>query len=118
MEFYGSPYKHPLLFELVSIPNGMEFYPYTRDFVIKDGCFNSQRDGILPMLLPVPTLIILVSIPNGMEFYIMSVVGSCMNTCFNSQRDGILLTLPSALQGLIECFNSQRDGILRNSRRG
>ena len=35
---------------IVSIPNGMEFYMRACLFLSEIWCFNSQRDGILPML--------------------------------------------------------------------
>ena len=59
-----------LLDFLVSIPNGMEFYP------VGVASLRSVRG---------------VSIPNGMEFYLSSRSIILRLICFNSQRDGILL---------------------------
>ena len=73
--------------------------------------FNSQRDGILPLLIADLHAIkrfqfptgwnstrffrglrwnSFVSIPNGMEFYRSRVYNDTYVWCFNSQRDGIL----------------------------
>ena len=55
---------------VVSIPNGMEFYVFpSRNFHTPRGCFNSQRDGILPKGFQYVKTNSVVSIPNGMEFY-------------------------------------------------
>ena len=55
---------------IVSIPNGMEFYPAQRAFALSlVNCFNSQRDGILLLFLRSNRSYIVVSIPNGIEFY-------------------------------------------------
>ena len=56
----------------ISIPNGMEFYTLRRYLWPHSQRFNSQRDGILPLILIIfPFKIhIFVSIPNGMEFYL------------------------------------------------
>ena len=62
---------------MVSIPNGMEFYPYSDLYEAYDRSrFNSQRDGILPLYKPKDLSDEYVSIPNGMEFYFYSVAYS------------------------------------------
>ena len=60
---------------IVSIPNGMEFYPFSARLWLEIHCFNSQRDGILQVLKTCTFWIRFVSIPNGMEFY-KSIVGN------------------------------------------
>ena len=57
--------------QIVSIPNGMEFYLSSK----------YSKKHAEP-----------VSIPNGMEFYLSSVGLASAIECFNSQRDGILLS--------------------------
>ena len=91
----------------------MEFYCIVDQKVAHDICFNSQRDGILRVLIAfAPTA----------------------RASFNSQRDGILLNFcKQAIHDLVfqfqtgwnstnsnffkeddeVCFNSQQDGILR-----
>ena len=99
---------------MVSIPNGMEFYPSNLDKpLFKWSCFNSQRDGILHVWHFKLAEIYKVSIPNGMEFY-FSRPGkpNKRHFGFNSQRDGILLYRYRTACFPIESFNSQRDGIL------
>ena len=54
--------------------------------------FNSQRDGILRVVLAFLFFYNLVSIPNGMEFYSIPKLKQIhAKKRFNSQRDGILL---------------------------
>ena len=55
--------------EVVSIPNGMEFYAIAIIALIIYASFNSQRDGILPKRHRHSKQLRIVSIPNGMEFY-------------------------------------------------
>ena len=63
-----------VLYWQVSIPNGMEFYPSRVSCLVKIlAGFNSQRDGILPILRSYYFSSTLVSIPNGMEFYYFSI---------------------------------------------
>ena len=59
----------PRSLQMVSIPNGMEFYGKECKLGDSKRSFNSQRDGILQRykLFRYPKA--LVSIPNGMEFY-------------------------------------------------
>ena len=80
---------------LVSIPNGMEFYiMLMHNLVLMSRCFNSQRDGILLIIIFYYNSFFNVSIPNGMEFYQHFVVAYITAIArFNSQRDGILLRL-------------------------
>ena len=54
---------------IVSIPNGMEFYPFSARLWLEIHCFNSQRDGILQCA----------------GYVVLAGLIS-----FNSQRDGIL----------------------------
>ena len=77
---------------VVSIPNGMEFYDVTSFFPSRPERFNSQRDGIL-----------LDNFTNLQSY----------GAGFNSQRDGILQIVVYAIFLHIGGFNSQRDGILR-----
>ena len=81
-----------LLAEIVSIPNGMEFYR-SRSLMRACPllCFNSQRDGILR---------------DGYS------AAGVTNSSFNSQRDGILLAFVFGSYATHYRFNSQRDGIL------
>ena len=78
---------------LVSIPNGMEFYPI------------EQVSFTLGHTFQFPTGWNSTKRP-------LRWVQSCH--CFNSQRDGILLGKISATRANYFCFNSQRDGILRS----
>ena len=56
--------------EEVSIPNGMEFSTAAVQMRLKNAqSFNSQRDGILPLIASCWNFYRSVSIPNGMEFY-------------------------------------------------
>ena len=62
--------------QVVSIPNGMEFYNLPNPQACKSyDSFNSQRDGILLSLSRVCLRSISsVSIPNGMEFYVSAMI--------------------------------------------
>ncbi len=121
--------------EIVSIPNGMEFYgkrlpyiPFTFLFQFPTGWNSTIRQKPA-------TACLIVSIPNGMEFYLAVYAAvEAFLACFNSQRDGILpkwrafeccfrslfqfptgwnsTKLVRFLLPLLLCFNSQRDGIL------
>ncbi len=113
MEFYENPAKSLSFISRVSIPNGMEFYareaannaiinefqfPTGWNSTVKDKkynkivySFNSQRDGILPLIFIFNLKHINVSIPNGMEFYLLIAAVCDSSVGFNSQRDGILL---------------------------
>ena len=51
MEFYGVILDKKIQYNIVSIPNGMEFYLHFWDYFPNPWCFNSQRDGILLLLL-------------------------------------------------------------------
>ena len=100
-------------FDLVSIPNGMEFYQSQQKirntftlFQFPTG-WNSTWSKLSTWTLW------LVSIPNGMEFYKRYISAKQNNQRFNSQRDGILRDGDYVSWLDSECFNSQRDGILR-----
>ena len=124
---------------LVSIPNGMEFYPDHFFYLIKQKefqfptgwnstnicktmvwckktSFNSQRDGILPLAHQPNRPITIVSIPNGMEFY------GCLSRLY---QDLLSVSIPNGMEfystaflvfSLEVSFNSQRDGILRKAK--
>ena len=93
MEFYIQKTQAAKAKPIVSIPNGMEFYPtLDRLTVIRCGFqfptgWNSTTSVSLPHHRHKS-----VSIPNGMEFYKRSLLWDLQVNCFNSQRDGILLT--------------------------
>ena len=89
---WNSTYKESIdeMNDTVSIPNGMEFYPLLNGAWNSWSSFNSQRDGILQYVLPLPGLPTMVSIPNGMEFYLRKQKNRVKKRSFNSQRDGIL----------------------------
>ena len=88
--------KRLLRAQIVSIPNGMEFYFARSDY---------RKNRAL------------VSIPNGMEFYRIPKKDDIFPFRFNSQRDGILLKIVKNILAKLHGFNSQRDGILRSQRR-
>ena len=69
MEFYTPVRLWARCLPPVSIPNGMEFYLLSLSCFLVGKSFNSQRDGILPV--------------------ICGISKACWS-CFNSQRDGIL----------------------------
>ena len=119
---------------IVSIPNGMEFYPIEQvsftlghTFQFPTG-WNSTFYAILALsffaMFQFPTgwnstqLYIHfvkkehVSIPNGMEFYYTKLYLNYYPKCFNSQRDGILPAAVCVDTASAAGFNSQRDGIL------
>ena len=121
--------------QLVSIPNGMEFYVISFWLSRQYNLFQFPTGWNSTLFRPHQNLENTVSIPNGMEFYwciamssdylnicfnsqrdgilLYTILGfSFPNYSFNSQRDGILLTLGSLILLFIICFNSQRDGIL------
>ena len=77
MEFYAKNSNSCVDQQIVSIPNGMEFYWFRSLFVYLH--YN-------------------VSIPNGMEFYLALIQGQAKAKSFNSQRDGIL---PSSISSEI-----------------
>ena len=103
--------------EIVSIPNGMEFYCSSAlaPLLLRAFQFPTGWNSTL-FLGRGYSFHILVSIPNGMEFYIdFEVVELAWLQRFNSQRDGILHGGWSNKKYYNKSFNSQRDGILRQS---
>ena len=91
MEFYPILAHSVFEYPLVSIPNGMEFYPiaYKNGYAVCLFQFPTGWNSTRPNTAKSPRKD--VSIPNGMEFYIWA--KSCIVVAgarFNSQRDGIL----------------------------
>ena len=114
----STPLNSMPYFELiVSIPNGMEFYPGSLVLGSPNFRFNSQRDGIL-LSLSVIELSALSGF-NSQRDVILPCVSSprsIKTASFNSQRDGILLIKKEIETRYKPSFNSQRDGILQKRR--
>jgi len=76
--------------DVVSIPNGIEFYTMLGNSIHVSSSFNSQRDRILLYYYALRVVTHLVSIPNGIEFYKFAFNIRSSRESFNSQRDRIL----------------------------
>ena len=61
-------------FDDVSIPNGMEFYPLGFEIYILIFCFNSQRDGILPIMKFCIPPAVLFQFPTGWNSTIFGII--------------------------------------------
>ena len=90
MEFYSWRAAQRIDHELVSIPNGMEFYTLAKTASLAVPMFQFPTGWNSTKELLKFGVKIDVSIPNGMEFYLNSTILSERSKCFNSQRDGIL----------------------------
>ena len=136
MEFYCGRKSCFRFAEIVSIPNGMEFYiPHRleryerrKTVSIPNGMefyANGEINGFQTSLFQFPTgynstnlqRCILCSakpfqFPTGWNSTVFKASDDEYSDSFNSQRDGILRKAISFLIGQVRCFNSQRDGIL------
>ena len=119
---------------LVSIPNGMEFYPEQIASPAALLCFNSQRDGILLDISLSRVCLRRFQFPTGWNSTELGSIHIHQQPLrFNSQRDGILrippgilllsrvVSIPNGMEFYAAQarqlnydfrFNSQRDGIL------
>ena len=113
MEFYTRSALFSAPLSIVSIPNGMEFYPKLALRFLSSPCFNSQRDGILRRLPASFFILSLFQFPTGWN----STCG-CLCTVFCM----CLFQFPTGWNSTLHVrpniiceysrFNSQRDGIL------
>ena len=86
--------------ELVSIPNGMEFYTsavHPKNF---RSSFNSQRDGILHLWILYVAEFCEFQFPTGWNSTQNHAQRGKNQHCFNSQRDGILRCIAKPQKGL------------------
>ena len=92
----------------------MEFY-LSQLFLIRiQRSFNSQRDGILQILIVhLDNLLVCFNSQRDGILHDFNSTSSKVEYSFNSQRDGILRKWLNCSGRFVKSFNSQRDGILR-----
>ena len=114
MEFYYTQISFLYRTELVSIPNGMEFYHISKSYGVEKIAFQFPTGWNSTLRFYASWCLSLVSIPNGMKFYVKMrflTDGLCAVSIPNGME-----FYPTQLDQILANearFNSQRDGILQ-----